>query len=211
MVCIEQDKAVLWIKTEDKKILRLTDSYQPSFYILPKNEHDGTYLFYVLSQQDIVKNVKWEENKYTNLFEKYSKRKLICVYADSVQSYRVILRKLEKDYRVKQVFNTDLSHIQQYLFHKMNIEPTSKVEVEYDDDDSKLIKIVKVQDEASIQPPPFSIFSIDVHTLSGRVKPEDPIVMIKSRYGRPNTKVSIMQLGRRSDEHPLISVRINFM
>ena len=68
-VSIEQDKAILWIKTEDKKILRLTDSYQPFFYILPRNEQDGQYLFHILSQQSAIKKVSWEENKFTNLFE----------------------------------------------------------------------------------------------------------------------------------------------
>jgi hypothetical protein len=31
-VSIEHDQAVLWIKTTDNKILKLTDSYQPSYY-----------------------------------------------------------------------------------------------------------------------------------------------------------------------------------
>jgi DNA polymerase elongation subunit (family B) len=193
-VIIEQDKAILWIKTEDKRILRLTDSYQPFFYILPKNEHDGTYLFHVLSQQDIVKKVGWEENKSTSLFEKYSKKKLVCVSADSVRSYTVLLKKLEKDSRVKQTFNTDLSHLQQYLFHRLKVEPTSKVEIEYDDD-SKLAKLTKVEDENDIAPPPFSILRINIHTLSGKVNPEDPIVMIRSRYedaGNPEQAIDTL-------------------
>jgi hypothetical protein len=119
---IEQDKVILWIKTENKRILKLTDSYQPLFYILPNNGSDGNYLFHVLSQQTIVKKVRWEENKFTNLLEEYSKKKLICVVPESVQSYTDLLKKLEKDFRVKQVFNTDLSHIQQYLFHKLKID-----------------------------------------------------------------------------------------
>ena len=73
-VSIEQDTAILWIKTKDKKILRLTDSYQPYFYILARNENDGNYLSHVLSQQTIVKKVSWEENKSTNLFDEYSKK-----------------------------------------------------------------------------------------------------------------------------------------
>jgi DNA polymerase elongation subunit (family B) len=179
-VSIEQDKAILWIKTEDKKILRLTDSYQPFFYILSRNEYDGASLFHILSQQSIVKKVSWEENKSTNLFEEYSKKKLICVTSESVQSYAVLLKKLEKDSRVKQVFNTDLSHVQQYLFHKLKIEPTSKVKVEYND--SKLVKLTKVEDEDDILPPPFSLLHIDVRTISGKINPEDTVVMIKVRY-----------------------------
>jgi DNA polymerase elongation subunit (family B) len=179
-VSIEQDKAILWIKTEDKKILRLTDSYQPFFYILSRNEYDGASLFHILSQQTIVKKVGWEENRSTNLFEEYSKKKLLCVVSESVQSYSLLLKKLENDFRVKQVFNADLSHIQQYLFHKLKIEPTSKVEVEYNDG-SKLVRLTKVEDQ-DITPPPFSILHINVQTSSGKINPEDSVVIIKSRY-----------------------------
>lgn len=179
-VSIEQDKAILWIKTVDKRVLRLTDSYQPFFYVLPRNEYDGTSLFHILSQQSIIRKVNWEENKSTNLFEQYSKKKLICVTSDSVQSYAVLLKKLEKDSRVKQVFNTDLSHIQQYLFRKLKIEPTSKVEVEYDD--SRLVKLTKVEDEDDIFPPPFSMIRVNVQTVSGKINPQEPVSLIKSGY-----------------------------
>ena len=40
-VSIQSDQAVIWIKTAGNKILKLTDSYQPSFYILPRSETDG--------------------------------------------------------------------------------------------------------------------------------------------------------------------------
>ena len=80
--------------------------------------------------------VRWEEDKLTNLFDHdcttTKKKKLICVYPQSTQYYTPILKILEKDHRVKQLFNTDLSHIQQYLFTRLRIEPTSKVKVEYD-------------------------------------------------------------------------------
>jgi hypothetical protein len=179
-VSIEQDKAILWIKTEDKKVLRLIDFYQPFFYVLTTNEYDGACLFHVLSHQTIVKKVSWEENRSTNMFEKYSKKKLICVFPESLGSYAAILDRLEKDSRVKQTFNTDLSHLQQYLFHRLKIEPTSKVEVEYED--SKLVMINKIKDESDVSPSPFSILHLDVHTLSGRISSDDPVIIIKSRY-----------------------------
>jgi hypothetical protein len=70
-VSIEHVRAVIWIKTSDKKVLKLTVSYQPSFYmLLPRNETDGLYLFQILSrQQDIVEKVSWEENMYTDPFD----------------------------------------------------------------------------------------------------------------------------------------------
>jgi DNA polymerase elongation subunit (family B) len=183
-VSIQQDKAVLWIKSVDKKILRLTETYQPFFYILPRNEQDGQYLFHILSQQSAIKKVSWEENKFTNLFEECVRRRLICVFPETVQYYTTLLKKLEKDNCVKQFFNTDLSHVQQYLFHRLKIEPTSKVDVEYDG--SKLVELTKLEDEDDILPPPFSILYLNIQTLSGKISPEDPVIMIKSRYEDTN-------------------------
>ena len=88
-VSIEHDQAVIWIKTSDKKVLKLTDSYHPSFYILSRSETDGLYLFQILSrQQDIVEQVRWEESKLTDLFDydctdKRKKKKLIYVQPQS--------------------------------------------------------------------------------------------------------------------------------
>jgi DNA polymerase elongation subunit (family B) len=181
-ISIEQDKAALWIKTEDKKILRLTDSYRPSFYILPRNENDGICLFHVLSQQTTIKKVSWEENKSTNLFEKNSKRRLICVVPESVHSYVHLLEKLEKDFQIKQTYNTDLSHLQQYLFNILRIEPTSKVEVEYEG--TKLVTLTRAKDDgdALLPPPPFSVLHVSVQTLSGRIGPDEPAARINARH-----------------------------
>jgi DNA polymerase elongation subunit (family B) len=183
-ISIEHNQAILWIKTIERQILKLIDTYQPRFYILPRNESDGLHLFQVLSQQTIVAKVRWEEDKLTNLFDREcttKKKKLICVYPQSTQYYAPILKILEKDQRVKQLFNTDLSHIQQYLFTKLRIEPTSKVKVEYDG--TKLLRIIKVKDdEQEVSPPPFSLLYFDVQTFSGKFTFDDPIRMIKVRY-----------------------------
>ena len=37
-VYIEDNEAVLWIKTEEGQVLRLIDNYEPVFYIQPKTE-----------------------------------------------------------------------------------------------------------------------------------------------------------------------------
>jgi DNA polymerase elongation subunit (family B) len=203
-VSIQQDKAVLWIKSVDKKILRLTETYQPFFYILPRNEQDGQYLFHILSQQSAIKKVGWEENKFTNLLEERVRRRLICVFPETVQYYTTLLKKLEKDNCVKQFFNTDLSHVQQYLFHRLKIEPTSKVEVEYDG--SKLVELTKLEDEDDILPPPFSILHLDIQTLSGKISPEDPVIMIKSRYEDTNDPQQNAEIGFDSKQEKDILV-----
>ncbi len=205
-ISIEHNQAVLWIKTIDRQILKLIDTYQPRFYILPRNESDGLHLFQVLSQQTIVAKVRWEEDKLTNLFDHdyttTKKKKLICVYPQSTQYYVPILKILEKDHRVKQLFNTDLSHIQQYLFTRLRIEPTSKVEVEYEG--TTIIRISKIDDEQEVSPPPFSLLYIDVETFSGKFTFDDPIRMIKTRYEIGDEKENREHVSFQSNEENII-------
>jgi len=142
---IEQNRAIIWIKTTEGKILKLSDIYQPTFYILPNNEDSGSALFQLLSQEYIVKKVEWQ-HKFTDLFDSQDRgiKRLICVQSESTLSYNTLLKRLERDERVAQLYNVDLSHVQQYLFTTLKIEPTSKVEVEYDDDTSRPIRITTI-------------------------------------------------------------------
>ena len=118
------------------------------------------------------------EDKHTDLFDSNKTRKLIHVQLRSLRYYEPLLKKLENDYRVKQLFNTDLSHVQQYLFNKLRIEPTSRVKVEYDDG-SKLLQAEKLDDEDAVNPPPFSLLYFDLHTYSGILASGDAIIVIK--------------------------------
>jgi DNA polymerase elongation subunit (family B) len=175
-VSIDNDHAILSIKTEDGQILKLRDSYHPGFYVLPTNESDGLHLFQILSREEEIA-VRWEENKFTNLFDSKKQRKLIYVQLRSLRYYQPLLKKLEQNC---QLFNTDFSHVQQYLFTKLKIEPTSKVKVEYDG--SKLLQAVKIDDEDDVYPPPFSLLYFDLHTYSGLLASDDAIRLIKMRY-----------------------------
>jgi DNA polymerase elongation subunit (family B) len=177
-VSIDNDHAILWIKTEDGQVVKLRDSYHPAFYILPKNESDGLYLFQILSREEEIA-VRWEE-KHTNLFDSNKHTKLIHVKLQSLRYYQALLKKLENDYQVKQLFNTDLLHVQQYLFTKLKIEPTSKVKVEYDN--SRLHGIVKVDDGNDVNPPPFSLLYFDLHTYSGILASDDTTRVVKVRH-----------------------------
>src|ERR1051326_4297921 len=187
-VSIERDQVVIWIKTEDKKILRLRDSYRPSFYILPRNEYDGLCLF----DYDCTDR----------------KKQLICVQLRSIRYYPLLLKKLEKDPRVKQLYNTDLSHVQQYLFTKLRIEPTSKVQVEYDG--SKILEIAKIDDEEEVSPPPFSLLYLDLHTCSGILASDDPIMMIKVRYVTDEKQEKEDILFQNSEEKTILQEFSNY-
>jgi DNA polymerase elongation subunit (family B) len=196
-VSIENDHAILSIKTEENgQILKLRDSYNPGFHILPRNEVDGLHLFQILSREEEI-SVKWEEDKHTDLFDSTKIRKLIHVQLRSLKYYQPLLKKLENDYRVKQLFNTDLLHVQQYLLNKLRIEPTSKVKVEYNDG-SKLLQAEKIDDEDAVNPPPFTLLYFKMHTYSGLLASEDSIRVIKVRYGEDEIEFD------NSDEHILL-------
>jgi len=72
---------------------------------------------------------------------------------------------------------------------KLKVEPTTKVEVEYDKDESRLIKITKINDDDELAPapPPFSILYFEIHATSSlyNLGPQDfnePIREIRARY-----------------------------
>ena len=163
------------------------DIYQPNFYVLQKDESTGPDLFQILSQQSTITKVEWED-KFTDLFgyDGHGMKKLICVYPESLLYHKTILKSLEKDPRIAQLFNTDLSHLQQYLFTKLKTEPTSKVEVQYDNKRSRLIKITKIEEDLAAAPPPFSILYFEIHTPSpynfGAYDLNDPITESRARY-----------------------------
>ncbi len=132
-----------------------------------------------------IRTILW---KVVSSYDMHGMKKLICVYPESLLYYKTILKSLERDPRVVQLFNTDLSHVQQYLFMKLKIEPTSKVEVQYDKNESRLIKITKIneEDEMAATPPPFSILYFEIHTTSSSYNlghdVNDPVTEIRIRY-----------------------------
>ena len=67
-VFVEQNRAIIWLKTIDGNVLKLLDDYQPNFYVLPMDEFDGSALFQILSQEHMVTKVEWEQ-KFRDLFD----------------------------------------------------------------------------------------------------------------------------------------------
>jgi DNA polymerase elongation subunit (family B) len=154
-VTVERNAATLWIKTTQGGILRLADRYQPCFYILSRNERVGGELFHILSQQPKTR-VEWQR-KLTDI-DADRHEIVLCVYVESTYYYNLLVKRLQNDPRVARLFNTELSHVQQYLFTRLKVEPTSKVQVQYDNE--RLISLTKI-DELDISPP-FTILHFEV-------------------------------------------------
>ena len=184
-VSIDNDHVILWIKTEEGQTVKLRDSYHPGFYILPRNESDALRLIQILSREEEEIAVRWEYRR-TNLFDSNKQTRLIHVKLRSLRYYQPLLKKLERDRQVKQLYNTDLLHVQQYLFTKLKIEPTSRVKVEYNG--SKLLEISKIDDEDDVNPPPFSLLYFDLRTYLGIPASDDAIRVIKIRCGEDDVE-----------------------
>ncbi len=115
-VYIEEDQAVLWIKTEEGNTLKLVDCYEPYFYIEPKSEKDGVELFQILRDMELCKDIRWEE-KFTNI-TKDAPQKLIRVGTYFVHHYNLLLKVLQHDLiqqRIRHLHNTNLLHLQLYF------------------------------------------------------------------------------------------------
>ncbi|MFQ5710976.1 MAG: DNA polymerase domain-containing protein [Candidatus Geothermarchaeales archaeon] len=181
-VYVQGGEAVLWIRTEDGHILRLTDGYAPDLYILPRTREDLNTLYRVLGDHPSVVSAALEE-RYTELGSDV-KDQLLCVVIDGATHYREILRMIQILPQVKALFNVDLLHVQRYLY-ALGIEPTSEVEVEYNDG-NRLTSIKRLDDELEIAPPPFTTLSFDIHISSETLTPKadrDPITGVEAMYG----------------------------
>jgi len=179
-VYIEDNEAVLWIKTEQGQVLRLID--EPVFYIQPKNDQSGKEIFKILQDLELVKEIRWDYR----LIEINSqvKQKLLHVRCYLIHHYNLLLKVLQHEtlqQRINQLFNTKLSHIQRYLFTQLKIPPTTKVQIEHED--GELVSITTVNDNEDLQLP-FSTMQIEVVPFTEQeiLDTDDPIKSIRVRY-----------------------------
>lgn len=180
---IQDEKAVLWLRTDDGVVLRLTDAYSPSFYLLPRNEDDEKRLFRLLQDSSHIKNVALEE-KYVTLEKE--KKNLLHIHVDKMFNYGKLAGIVERLYHVEALYNTDLLHIQQYLFTQLGVAPTSKIAIDYTDE-KRVTALKRIDDFGEISPPPFTSLLFDLHTDSVRRHPNprrDSITCLDVRYGQ---------------------------
>lgn len=181
-VYIEHDQAVLWIKSSDGKVLRLTDEYEPEFYIQPKNDMMGEEIIQILSDLELVKEIKWDY-KLVDINSSV-KQKLIYVSSYTIHHYNLLLKTLQHELlqqRVRQVFNTKLSHLQRYLFNKLRTTLNSKLGIEFEEDG--YLVSTSVLNDGGFQSP-FSLMQVEVISFTEQeiLDKDDPIKYIRIKY-----------------------------
>jgi hypothetical protein len=152
----------LLIKLPDDKVISFKQKFKEhSFYILPKTTSDGEDLLQQLSRNDEVINKLFWADKYVDLADR-NKTRLIGIDVADIhsQDYQTFINKLATDSRVRSLYNTELSVIQQFIYNYLKIAPTSKVRVEYEEE--KLLSISKVDDCQDVALPPFKIMHVRI-------------------------------------------------
>jgi hypothetical protein len=162
----------LLIKLQDGKLISFKQELKEHiFYVLPKTNSAGEDLFQQLSRSDqIIQKIFWNE-KYIDLADR-NKTTLIGISIVDIHShdYQTFINKLATDSRVRSLYNTELSVIQQFIYNQLKIAPTSKVRIEYEEE--KLLSISKLDDSQEIAPPPFKI----IHIRIGNDSKNDEII-----------------------------------
>ncbi|MCW4041437.1 MAG: hypothetical protein NWE83_11895 [Candidatus Bathyarchaeota archaeon] len=180
---IQGQRAVLWLLTSTGQVLALTDTYTPSFFLLPKNDTALTALIQRIQAIPYIEATEITE-KHVELGP-MPPRRVLRVTIDHVKHYKPILNKLEAAPEIRASYNTDLLHIQRYLFTRLGIAPSRKVEIEYTTD-KRLINVTSRDDARAIAPPPFRTLIFDVHSKSSNPiqgLSRKPITQISVQYG----------------------------
>ena len=185
-VYIEDNDAVIWIKTEQGQVLRLIDEYEPVFYIQPKNDQSGKEIFKILQDLELVKEIAWDY-KIIDINNNI-RQKLLYVRCYLIHHYNLLLKVLQHEtlqQRINQLFNTKLSHIQRYLFTELRIPPATKAQIEHEDGEVVSITMANNKEDLGL---PFSIMQVKVIPFTEQeiLDGDDPIKSIRIRYGSIN-------------------------
>lgn len=180
---VEDEKAVIWLRTDDNKVLRLTDPYSPSYYVLPRDEDDEKELVHLLQESPNIKGITYEE-KHTTLGEG-DERRLLHITVDRAFNFKKLVKSTELLPPAKALYNTDLLPVQQYLFTRLRIAPTSRIELKYNNK-TRVNSVTRIDDSEEIHPPPFTSLLFDTHADDVLRCPNPrrgPITRINVRYG----------------------------
>lgn len=173
-VYIEGGKAVLWLKLDRSRTLRLVDRYTPDFYVKSRSNVSLKNLAKVLNEHQSIKDVVIEA-RFISL-EAEEKARVLHVFADCARNFRRVLYDVLKTRMVAAHFSTDLLHVQRYLFQR-SFAPASRVEVEYDEAHN-LRSLRVLCEDFEMEPPPFTSVIFDVEAGKTRFTPDvhmDPI------------------------------------
>src|SRR5262245_27114968 len=156
----------LLIKLRDDKAISFKQKLKENtFYVQPKSYSAGEDLFQQLSRNDeVIKKIFWDE-KYTDISNRNKTRLIGITVTDmNSQDYQVFVKKLRSDLRVRSLYNIELAVAQYFIYNQLKIAPTSKVIIEYEEEE--LLSVKKLEDSQHVTLPPFKIMHIRISSGS---------------------------------------------
>jgi DNA polymerase elongation subunit (family B) len=197
----DSDKAILWFKTENGESLRLTDRYTPSLYIKTRNENlSNNELRGMLERATGVKSIEPVERK-TRLGSHDPERLLKCDF-ENPRYFNLATKILQSHPLVEDLYNSDLIQVQLYLFTQFGIEPTRRMEIEYNSSQALQSCSIVEESEFEIRPPPFVALYFDIHPAAKTLTPvpeRDPIQNIEILYGDEESQKEIVLTGKEEE------------
>ncbi|MHA2393872.1 MAG: DNA polymerase domain-containing protein [Promethearchaeota archaeon] len=149
---IQGKYAILWLRTEPGRVLRLMDRHQPVFIAAPKEGNRPEDVRWLFEQHPFVNSSKIVE-KYPTLRREQLK-KVVEVKVDMEDDLDNVLKYAERLQEVQEVYNTGLIAIQWHMIHR-GIQPSSLCEIK--ENNGKILSIQKMDDREKLEPPPFKV------------------------------------------------------
>ncbi|MDG6928743.1 MAG: hypothetical protein JRN39_05005 [Nitrososphaerota archaeon] len=156
-VYVQGSDAVLWVKRDDGRVVRLLDRHAPSFYVRPKGWAEEWGLLQELQEHPSVVSSA-AESRVTSL-EGGPAERLVRVEARG-EGFDGLVGDLKRSHLVSSLYGASLTHVQMYLFARLGIEPGSRVS--FADDGRRLLWMRKVDEEDAAEPPPFGMMRVEV-------------------------------------------------
>jgi hypothetical protein len=142
--------ATLWFKTIDGDTVRVQERHHPRFIAEPKGGYTVGDIGYLFDEHPDVHATKVVD-RFTTLSRR-ERKKFVEVSVHSASFLDSILEYAERLPEVEEVYDTGLIPVQWYLIHK-DVAPSNLCTVE--ERDGRLKSMEVVDDEGSIEPPPF--------------------------------------------------------
>lgn len=156
---IEGSSAVLWIKHNDGIAVKIKDEYNPSFYVKPVGI-TAECLAEILSEHPDIMSVL-QEDRFTRL-DAEKPTAVLKIIVSGPNKFKSVHRQVKALEYVGETFNTDLLHIQRYIF-ELSIVPMARNL--YEADGERMISIQSCDEELRSEPPPFKVSKIKVKCL----------------------------------------------
>lgn len=181
---IEDSQAVLWIKTLEGRVLKLVEPFFPDFYAMPK-AISARQLCYLLSDHENIRHIE-VERRFRTVAQR-EEVEVVHIHVDHIRNFRRVVSDVEGLKFVEGTYDTDLTHIQRYIFKK-GVAPMERIS--FESINGKLLSLELVGGDRDVPPPPFTVMVFKVEHGENGIRPMllldedlDPIEILEIEEG----------------------------